>query len=212
MESYTYPLELDEWVTNILGVSLATLDEWTNIFTERRMFEDEIVAEAITGFLGKPLQEQSLYKPFCTFGNRVVNLGREYITGLPPYPFEDLIFLRNDPHRLHARSHETKPSPDIVLTTNATKDIWPARPRYRKRRKYATSGIEWSDILFITEGRPFKSKRRARAIRQFWNTRFIEGSIQKQVGASVEVRYHLFPVFNPIFLATPAGEISESEF
>ena len=189
MESHTYPLELEEWVTNILGVSLATLDEWTNIFTERRVFEDEIVAEAITGFLGKPLQEQSLYKPFCTLGNRVVNLGREYITGLPPYPVEGLIFLQSDPHRLPARNHETKPSPDIVLTTNATKDIWPARPRYRKRRKYATSGIEWSDILFITEGRPFKSKRRARAIRQFWNTRFVEGSIRKQVGAFVEVRY-----------------------
>ena len=77
MESCTYPLELEEWVTNILGVSLATLDEWTDIFTKRRAFEDEIIAEAITGFLGKPLQEQSLYKPFCTFGNRVLDLGRE---------------------------------------------------------------------------------------------------------------------------------------
>ena len=189
MESCTYPLELEEWVTSILGVSLAALDEWTNIFTERRVSEDEIVAEAITGFLRKPLQEQSLYKPFCTFGNRILDLGREYITDLPPFPVEGLTFLRNGRHRLPARNHEAKPSPNIVLTTNATKDIWPARSRYKKRRKYATSGIEWSDILFITEGRPFKSKRRARAIRQFWNTRFVEGSIRKQVGASVEVRY-----------------------
>ena len=140
MGSYTYPLELDEWVSKILGVELTTLDEWTDTFTQRRVFEDEIIAGAITGFLSKPLQEQSLYKPFCTLGNRILDLSREYLTDLPPFPVEGLTFLRNGRHRLPARNHEAKPSPNIVLTTNATKDIWPARDRKSTRLNSSHSG------------------------------------------------------------------------
>ena len=182
MEKYTYHVELDEWVTNILGIPLETLNGWTNIFTKRKVFKDSIVAGAVLDFLAGSTDEKKLYEPFCTFGDRVLALGREFIEDLPPYPVEGLSFLRNDPHRLPAKKNEADRSPDIVLTTRATKAVWSTRPGYKKT-KHATSGIEWSDILCILEGKAFRNSEHAEMIGKFWKAR----SAQEQV-ALTEVR------------------------
>ncbi|KAK7689352.1 hypothetical protein QCA50_007143 [Cerrena zonata] len=66
---------LDEWLHHVLNASPQTINDWTMIFRNRDISQDEVIRTALNDFLN----EKHKYEPFCRFYSRVLELYNEHL-------------------------------------------------------------------------------------------------------------------------------------
>lgn len=138
-----------QWIECVCGISRATLEGWETAIRQQKWFEDDVIQEGLIDYC-RALDESERYDPFTKILNRIVELGRHHIPGIPAkksYPVNDLCFVRHDKNNV-----QTVPEHGIYGAMRRPDIICVRRP-VAESLSSATSShrAQWTDIMHWCE-------------------------------------------------------------
>ncbi|KAJ3558089.1 hypothetical protein NM688_g1117 [Phlebia brevispora] len=139
-------VSLDKWLNAVLGFPSNRFKSWTTKIGEMKWFEDDVVQRCLREYCAAA-KEVHRYSPFAELGNRILELARGKLPGVPKtksYPVDDFCFL-NSADRAIATIPEhgalgAVRRPDILNVRSSVS------------RRFATGEcVQWTDVLLWWE-------------------------------------------------------------
>ncbi len=147
-------IPLYAWTEGALKLTKQDIFQWTTLIDELNWFEDPVVRENLTTYSLPGRGEQGRYAPFAAVANRVLELAKGTLPGVPhSYPVDDIRFVQNDPTYMRRIPEHgllgALRKPDLLIL----RGVHAKCVGESKRR-----GVAWVDVLGFAE---FKRGRTA---------------------------------------------------
>ena len=111
------------WLKVVLRLPRPTLDEWVAMIRAQKWFEDRIIQDSFVYYCSA-LKEEYRYTPFITIANRILQLARGSIPGVPAtgsYPMDDICYVNSSSSVVRTvpekNSEESVSMPCFMLVT-----------------------------------------------------------------------------------------------
>lgn len=144
-------VDFDIFIDAVFGLSSETMKEWSLKIRELNWLEDPDVKTSLESFCSVT-QETDRYQPLAILTNRIIELARGSLPGIPnTFPIDDIRLVRNDPICIQTIPEHgplgALRKPDLVMIRAIHANLLerPAGPRA------VVPGIKWSHSMVSWE-------------------------------------------------------------